>query len=198
MNAPRLVVVGASWGGVDALQIVLGALPATFDAAVLVVLHRAQGVRDVLQHVLQRSCSLPVGDVEDKQPILPGRVYLAPAGYHVHVEDAHFGLSVDDPVHHARPSIDVAMSTAAEALGPKVTGVVLTGAGRDGAEGLALIKRLGGCAIVQEPSDAARADLPRAALDAVQPDRVLALEEIATWLAERGGGAEVNGGASPD
>lgn len=184
MSSPLMIVVGASWGGVDALQLLLAALPEKFPAVVLLVLHRGEGVPDVLESVLQRSSTMKVADVEDKEAYVSGRVYVAPAGYHVLVDGDHFCLTVDEPVQHARPSIDVSMIAAAEALGPRVVGVLLTGAGRDGAEGLAEIKRRGGWAIIQEPSTAARASMPLAALELVTPDRILPLEHISTYLVE--------------
>lgn len=184
MRAPLVVVMGASWGGVDALQKILASLPPDWGLAMLVVLHRMDALPDMLLDVLRRVTTLPVDDVEDKDAILGGHIYVAPSGYHVLMEDGHFVLSVDEPVKFARPSINVAMSAAAEAEGPNVVGVLLTGAGRDGAEGLAEIKRMGGRVIVQEPTTAARSDMPEAALDAVEPDKVLPLELIGPYLAE--------------
>jgi len=173
-----LVIVGASLGGFDALKILLGALPADLGAPVVVIQHQGTSSGE-LGGLLQRYAALPVCDVEDKQGIGPGRVYLAPAGYHLLEEPGSFALSTDAPVEYARPSIDVTFESAAEAYGAGVVGVVLTGAGRDGALGLAHVKRRGGRAIVQDPATAHRSDMPAAALASVTVDWVLPLTEIA-------------------
>ena len=173
-----LVIVGASLGGFDALKTVLNGLPAGLPAPVVVVQHQGTSSGE-LGELLQRYAALPVCEAEDKESISPGRVYLAPAGYHLLVEPGSFALSTDAPVLYARPSIDVTFETAADAYGPGVVGVVLTGAGRDGAAGLAQVKRRGGRAIVQDPATAHRADMPAAALASVNVDWVLPLAEIA-------------------
>jgi two-component system chemotaxis response regulator CheB len=178
----RLVVVGASWGGVEALRVLLAALPADADFAVAIAQHRRPDAFPGLLLALRARSALPVEEPEDKQEIEPGRVYLAPSDYHLLVEDGAFALSTEGRVNYSRPSIDVLFETAADAYGPLVTGVILTGSGDDGAAGLARIKKLGGRTIVQDPAEAERQDLPRAALAAVDPDAVLPLDEIAGYL----------------
>jgi len=171
-------VVGSSLGGFDALRTLLGGLP--IDLPVPVVLVQHQGVAGgELAALLQRYAALVVRDAEDKEEIVAGHVYVAPAGYHLLVEQGSFALSTEAPVLYARPSIDVTFETAADAYGPGVLGVVLTGAGRDGALGLARIKQRGGLAIVQDPGTAQRRDMPAAALASVSPDWVVPLAEIA-------------------
>ena len=110
-------------------------------------------------------------------------MFIAPADYHLLVERGHFSLSTDEPVRYARPSIDVALTSAADACGPRAVGVVLTGANADGADGLASIAGRGGLAIVQDPATAESPAMPRAALDAVPSARVLPLQAIAAVLA---------------
>jgi two-component system chemotaxis response regulator CheB len=123
-----------------------------------------------------------VTEGEDKGELAPGRVVLAPAGYHLLVEDRCVELSCEDLVQFSRPSIDVLFESVASEFGARAIGVVLTGANEDGAHGLSEIARRGGHTIVQDPATAERAEMPRAALDAVSPDAVLPLEAIAPHL----------------
>jgi two-component system, chemotaxis family, protein-glutamate methylesterase/glutaminase len=178
----RLIVIGASWGGLGALGEILEALPADFPVPVLVVQHRASDSDDLLSRLLTRRGPLEVREVEDKTTFQPGVVMLAPAGYHVLVEPDHVILSCDAHVLFSRPSIDVALESAAEAYGPGVVGVVLTGANRDGAAGLAAVRRRGGMAIVQNPHTAERSEMPSAAIKAAQPQVVSELADIAPLL----------------
>jgi two-component system, chemotaxis family, protein-glutamate methylesterase/glutaminase len=189
--AYELVVMGASWGGLAALELVLGQLPADFPAPIAVAQHRsADGKSDGLARLLSSHSRVPVLDVEDKQPIEPGHVYLAPPDYHMLVEGDVFALSVDDAVLYSRPSIDVLFESAADQYRGRLIAIILTGGNEDGAHGLATVKRLGGYTIVQNPAEAERPDMPRAALRAVEPDRVLALAAIGPALVELCGAAE--------
>lgn len=176
-----LVIVGSSLGGFDALKILLGGLPSELPAPVVIIQHQGTSSGE-LGGLLQRYAAMPVCEAEDKEGIGSGRVYLAPAGYHLLVEQGSFALSTDAPVLYARPSIDVTFESAADAYGSGVVGVVLTGAGQDGAVGLAHIKRRGGRAIVQDPETAHRRDMPAAALASVNADWVLPLAEIAPMI----------------
>ena len=132
--------------------------------------------------MLRLRTRLPVADVEDKAPIEPGRVYLAPPDYHLLIEPGYFSLSTEPHVHYARPSIDVLFESAADAYGDRVIGVILTGANADGAHGLARIKQLGGVAVVQDPRTAERPEMPGAALVATAADAVLPLVEIGPFV----------------
>lgn len=178
----KLVVVGTSTGGLNALQTLLPALPEKFSCAVVVVQHRGKEPGSMLREFLQRSSVLPVAEPEDKEPILAGHVYLAPRDYHLLVEPGNFALSTEAPVYFARPSIDVMFESAADAYGEDVIGVVLTGANGDGARGLARIKGAGGLAVVEEPATAQAPEMPEAAIAATKVDRVLPLSEIGLFL----------------
>lgn len=177
----QLVVIGTSLGGLTALEILLARLPAGFPVPVIIVQHR-----DVRSHslpaILQRSTKLRVREPQDKEPLRPGTAYLAPPDYHLLVDTDGCALSTDAPVCHARPSIDVLFESAVDAFGRDVLGVILTGAGSDGARGAAAVKRAGGYLIVQEPSSAECASMPGAALAAVEADQVLPLAEIAVAM----------------
>lgn len=193
----ELVVIGASWGGLAALESVLGGLPADFRTPIAVAQHRSGEGSARLASLLSSHSELPVVDVDDKQPVECGRVYLAPPDYHLLVEPDGFALSVDDAVLHSRPSIDVLFESAADVYRERVVAVVLTGANEDGAHGAAAVKRLGGYLIVQNPVEAERPEMPRAALHAVDPDRVLSLAAIAPALVQLcGTGAEAPDGSA--
>jgi two-component system chemotaxis response regulator CheB len=173
----KLAAIGCSWGGLTALTAVLGGLPEELDAAVVVAQHRAEE-ESLLEALLQERSTLPLHEAEDKDELRPGRVYLAPPGYHLLVEKGTLSLSTDEPVQFARPSLDVLLESAADAYGPDCVGVVMTGASDDGAAGLAAVARNGGVAIVQDPAGAERPEMPRAALASVPSATVLPLERI--------------------
>ena len=137
------------------------------------VQHRAPGSDDGFPRFLQGRCRLPLEEVDDKVPIEPGHVYLAPPDYHLLVEPGHFSLSVDAPVRFSRPSVDVLFETAADAYGERLVAVVLTGSNDDGCRGLARVKETGGFVLVQDPATAERPKCtcpshttPRSTLDA--------------------------------
>ena len=179
-----VVVIGASSGGLHALEQVLAGLPADFGVPVLVVQHRDPLGHALLAGLLARHCKLEVREAEDKDALLPGRVLVAPAGYHALVEHGHVELSADTEPGYSTPSIDAAFETAAQAYGGSAIGVVLTGANDDGSRGLAVLCRHGGRAVVQDPQTADSPSMPRAAIAAVDPLAVLPLEEIAGKLVE--------------
>jgi two-component system chemotaxis response regulator CheB len=177
-----LVAVGASWGGLRALERLLAALPDDFGPAIVIAQHRSPDSTAGLATLLSQHARRPVTDVDDKEPIERGRIYLAPPDYHLLVEPGSFALSVEDRVQHARPSVDVLFESVADAYRERAVGIVLTGANRDGARGLARIKELGGVAIIQDPDDAEADTLPAAAIRATVADAVLPLDEIPKFL----------------
>lgn len=181
----RLVVVGASAGGVDALKRVLGRLPADFPAPVLVVMH--VGSRDsLLPALLTRACALPVRHARDGERLAPSTVLVAPPGRHMMVgREGAVGfvrLTSGAMENHTRPAIDPLFRSAAAAYGPGVTGVVLTGYLDDGTIGLRAIKACGGTAVVQDPVDAYAASMPSNAIEQVAVDHVVQLDDIADTL----------------
>ena len=185
MSPVGLVAMGASWGGLRAVETVLGALPPDFRAPVVIAQHRQVDSNDgMLVRLLDARCALRVCEAEDKQALDPGVVLIAPPDYHLLVETGAVALSVDAPLNYSRPSIDILFSSAADAYGARLAGVVLTGAKADGALGLAQIAGRGGTAIVQDPETAERREMPDAALWAAPEARVLALEEIGPALAQ--------------
>jgi two-component system chemotaxis response regulator CheB len=184
MRRVDLVVMGASLGGLDALELVLSQLPADLGVPVVIVQHRRADDSNRLAHLLGGHSALPVSEPEDKEHLLPGRVYLAPADYHLLIDDDLCALSTDARIWYARPSIDVLFETAAESYGSRVASVLMTGSNQDGAEGTRAIKSHGGVAIVEDPLTALSPVAPRAALELTEVDHVVPLAEIPTILTE--------------
>jgi two-component system chemotaxis response regulator CheB len=179
----ELIVIGTSWGGLEALSQLLDGLHDDVHQPIVVAQHRSAESQDiVLSRLLQHHTRRVVTDPDDKTPLQRDHVYLGPADYHVLVENGHLALSTDAPVQYARPSIDVLFQSAADAYGLRTIGIVLTGANSDGAEGLARIKARGGVAIVQDPATSKRRTMPDAAIAATAADAVLPLEEIPAFV----------------
>lgn len=178
----KIVVIGASLGGLNALEVILSQLPKNLPVAVAIAQHRHKSSNGELIAYLQERSLLPVIEAEDKQPITPGKIFLAPADYHLLVEPGYFALSTDPPVTYARPSIDVLFESAADAYGAQVIGIILTGASNDGAKGLAKIQAYGGKVIIQNPATAECKIMPEAAIKAVKIAQILPLAEIAPFL----------------
>ena len=177
------VVIGTSAGGVEALSVLLPALPAALQVAVFIVLHLPRERPSLLAEIFGARCALPVREADDKEPVLPGTVYFAPPDYHLLLEPGpSLALSIDDLVHYSRPSIDVLFQSAAEVYGERLLGIILTGANEDGAAGLRSVQDAGGVTIVQDPGTAFQARMVHAALGLCQPDFVLPLDEIASLL----------------
>ncbi len=179
----QAVVIGASAGGIAALEKVLSKLKNNCTLSILIVQHiSADGGRYLVEH-FGSSCDLPVQEAEDKEKIEPGTIYFAPANYHLLVErEKTMALSIDAKVNYSRPAIDVLFTTAAEAYGQKLVGVVLTGANADGAAGLARIKDMGGLTVVQSPESAEVATMPQAAIDSTAVEHILDISEIGLFL----------------
>jgi two-component system, chemotaxis family, protein-glutamate methylesterase/glutaminase len=185
MNGYDIVVIGASWGGLRALEEIFAGLPEDFPTPIVVAQHRDDDSEDeLLPRLLNRYTALNVIDADDKAVLEAGTILLAPPGYHVLVTDGCVELNVDEPVQFSRPSIDVLFETAADAYGPGTIGVLLTGSNADGAAGLLEIQRRGGRTIVQDPTTAERSEMPQSALEVMKPDVVADLDEIAGLLRE--------------
>ncbi|CAN5643249.1 chemotaxis protein CheB [soil metagenome] len=178
-----VVVVGVSAGGLDAVCLILKGLPKKFGFALIVVQHRSRD-SDALCQVLQTCSGMPVQEAVDKEAVETGKVYLAPADYHLLIDDEHFALSVDEPELYSRPSIDLTFESVADSYGGRAVGVVLTGANRDGARGLRRIVERGGLALVQDPSTAEVAMMPESALKEVPEAEVVSLSTLSDRLCE--------------
>ena len=178
-----LVVIGASAGGIKALLDLVEGLPTDLEAAILVVVHIGSS-RSVLPQILTRTGALKATAAEDGEPLHAGRIYVAPPDYHLLVQDGHIALSHGPKENHTRPAIDPLFRSAARSYGPRVIGVVLSGALSDGTSGLLMIKARGGLAIVQDPEDAIIEGMPASALRLVNADYVLPAREIGQMLPE--------------
>lgn len=177
------VVIGSSAGGMDALRKVLSSLTEKFKVPIIIVQHLSPSSESYLVEYLSRYCSLKVKEVEEKEKIKSGWVYVAPPNYHTLVEkDGSFTFTVEERVSYARPSIDVLFETAADAFGNRLIGIILTGANSDGSLGLMKIKKNGGIAIVQDPDTAEAEMMPRTALEKATVDYILKLEDIGKTL----------------
>ncbi|MEN4950345.1 chemotaxis protein CheB [Stenotrophomonas sp. TWI819] len=178
-----LVVIGASAGGVSALQSLLSAFPATLDLPVLVVLHLPRDRPSRIADLLDAGCPLPVREAEDKQPLQRGTVTFAPPDYHLLVEDrATLALSIDPPVLFSRPAIDPLFESAADVFGDGVLAILLTGASSDGSDGVAAVRQAGGEAWIQCPEEAYSSMMPASALAHAGADAVLPLTSICTRM----------------
>jgi two-component system chemotaxis response regulator CheB len=178
----EIIVVGTSTGGLRALQTLLSGLRAEFPLPIVIVQHRGNDSESGLCQFLAQSSSVPVAEPEDKDPLLPGHAYLAPRDYHLLIENRSFALSTEPAVGFARPSIDVLFESAADQYQQRAIGVILTGANRDGARGLAAIKSRGGITVVEDPSSATCREMPDAALALTDADWILRLSDIAPHL----------------
>jgi two-component system chemotaxis response regulator CheB len=183
---PAAIVIGASAGGVEALSIVLPALPAGSGVPVFVVLHQPRQRQSLIVDIFGPRCTVPVREAEDKDPVVPGTIYFAPPDYHLLIDRGEAGmqlaLSADAPILFSRPSVDALFESAADAYGSRLLGVILTGASRDGATGLAAVGRAGGRTVVQDPATAAMPLMPRAAAETWPDADIQSLEAIAAMM----------------
>jgi two-component system, chemotaxis family, protein-glutamate methylesterase/glutaminase len=179
-----IVVVGASAGGVKALELLVGSVPKDFPGSILVVLHLPAWAPSGLASILSRSGPLPAIQAAPHQPLEPGRIYVAVPDFHMIVDD-HRVLRWRGPTEDGhRPSINTLFRSAAVAHRERVVGVVLSGTLRDGTTGLWWVKRFGGVAIVQDPEEAEYPDMPHSALAHVNIDYVLPVSHIGPLLSE--------------
>jgi two-component system chemotaxis response regulator CheB len=174
-----IVVIGASAGGIPALTALVGGLPADLPAALFIVVHVPSFGESRLPEILSRAGPLPAHHPESGEAIEHGRIYVAPPDYHLLLRNERVELDRGPRENHTRPAIDPLFRTAARAYGPRVIGIVLSGALYDGSMGLMSVKTRGGIAIVQDPEEAAADSMPRNALKLVAADYVLPASEIA-------------------
>jgi two-component system chemotaxis response regulator CheB len=197
MPGHDIIVIGTSSGGVNALKQLVSDLPRDLPAAILLVMHRPPDQPSLLADILASVSRLAVANAIDGEPLVPGRIYVAPPDRHLIVEQERIRLTRGPKENRFRPAIDPLFRSAAYAYGPRVIGVVLTGNLDDGTAGLWAIKDRGGIAIVQDPEEAIFPSMPRSAMTQVEVDYCLSLEEIAPTLARLSaqpatGGADVS------
>ncbi len=179
----RIIAIGVSLGGFDALPMVIGALSPQIEAACVIIQHRPGDDDSLLEDMLSRQCGRRIREPDHDEPICNGKIYLAPASYHLLVDDnKRFALSTEGRVLFARPSIDVFFASAAECYEAGMIAVCMTGASSDGARGARTVWRNGGSVLVHDPNTAHSPVAPRAALEYVPQALVLRLDEIAPRL----------------
>jgi two-component system, chemotaxis family, protein-glutamate methylesterase/glutaminase len=184
MNKYELLIIGGSAGSLEVILEVLPSLRHDLDYAILLVLHRRSG-DSLLTGLLSDKTSLEVKEAEEKEAITPGVIYIAPADYHLLVEkDKTLSLDYSEKIHYSRPAIDASYETAAEAYGPLLIGVLLSGANADGAEGLLQIKQAGGFTIVQDPNEASVSYMPQQAIEKNAATKIVKTTQIIRLLNE--------------
>lgn len=181
--APEAVVIGGSLGAVDALALLLPRVQANRTTAVIVVVHLPPRRPNLLPELFRPKLGVPVEEAEDKQPVVPGVIWFAPADYHLSIErERTFSLSVEPPVRHSRPSIDVLFESAAAVYESRLVAIVLSGANDDGADGARAVRDAGGFVVVQSPSEAVADRMPLATIERAGPQVVATLARIAESL----------------
>ena len=182
-NQYEAVVIGVSAGGFKALHLLLSSLPESFSVPIIIVQHRMASPDNFMVASFDKKCRLNVKEADEKEKIMAGCVYIAPADYHLLVEkDRTFSLSIEDFVCFSRPSIDVLFDTAADAYKTHLIGIILTGANSDGSQGIRKIKASGGVTIAQDPETAEVNMMPLSAIATKSVDFILALEDISQFL----------------
>ena len=183
MSSCEAIWIGGSAGSLDVLLKVLPQLKEEINFSIVIVLHRKPGADMLLTDLLSSRTNIPVKDIEEKDAVEGGVIYLAPSDYHLLLEkDATFSLDHSEKVNYSRPSIDVAFESAAEIYKEKLVGLLLSGANADGVAGLLKIKKLGGRVIIQHPDSAKVSYMPAQARLCVDYDAMLQIEEIADWI----------------
>lgn len=177
-NRYEALLIGGSAGSLEVLLQLIPTLPPSLDLALIIVLHRKSG-ESVLAELLNNRTNWTVKEAEEKEIILPGTMYIAPADYHLIVEqDRSFSLDYSEKVHYSRPAIDVTFETAADAYAGNTIGLLLSGANSDGTAGLQKIKAAGGLTIVQDPAEATVDFMPKQAIQAMRTDYVATTPQI--------------------
>lgn len=188
-----IVVVGASAGGVEALSELAGLLPAGLPAAVLVVLHVPAYGHSVLPDILSRRGPLPAKHAVDGEPLLTGRIYVAPPDHHLLVREGRILLTRGPAENHHRPAVDTLFRSAARDYGPRAVGIVLTGTLDDGTSGLQAIKARGGIALVQDPKEALFTGMPVSAIENVAVDKIETIAGLAKTVTRLAGSGTAGG-----
>ena len=185
IDSAKVVVIGGSAGSLEVILKLISHAPVSASAIYVIIIHRKNDSDSIFANLVSYRTSMPVKEVEDKEPIQLNHVYIAPPDYQLLFEDRqNFSLDSSEKVHHSRPSIDVTFESAAEVFGPQVIGILLSGANADGAQGLVYIRQAGGFAIVQDPATAEIDFMPQQAINRQGFDKIVEGENIGIFLAE--------------
>lgn len=176
-------IIGGSAGSLEVLLKLFPKIDPEINFTIIIIVHRKHGNDSLLEELLSSKTSIPVKEVDEKEKILPGVIYIAPSDYHLLIEQDHtFSLDYSEKVNYSRPSIDVTFQTAAEVYKTKLVCLLLSGSNSDGVNGLKSVKQWGGIAAVQNPETAQVAYMPAQALLNVEIDRILNIEEMGDFL----------------
>jgi two-component system chemotaxis response regulator CheB len=179
----KVVIIGGSAGSLNALMQILPELPKLNHFALVIVLHRKSTDDQTLEDLLTLKSNVKVKAVEDKIPLMPGFIYVAPSNYHLLFEkEGILALDTSEKVNYSRPSIDVSFESAAEVYGASLVGILLSGSNADGTEGLKAIKTAGGTIAVQNPLSAEMPFMPNNAILYTNPDFILSTQEILQFI----------------
>jgi two-component system chemotaxis response regulator CheB len=179
----QLILIGGSAGSLDVILKLVPALELPAPFAIVMVLHRKASNDDILVDLLNAKTDWAVKEAEEKEPVLPGNIYIAPADYHLLLEkDKTFSLDVSEKINYSRPSIDITFESAAEAYGPALLAILLSGANADGVDGMKYIKELGGICVAQEPGSAEVSFMPMQAIAQVAIDHILPANQLAAFI----------------
>lgn len=179
----KVVIVGGSAGSLNALLQILPDIPALNAFALVIVLHRRSTDDLTLEELLKLKTSITVKPVEDKMPLSPGYIYIAPSNYHLLFEkDDFLALDTSEKINYSRPSIDVSFESAAEIYGDSLVGILLSGSNSDGTDGLKAIHNAGGVIIIQDPASADMPYMPNNAILNTTPDFILDVDGILKFL----------------
>lgn len=177
------VIIGGSAGSLEVLLLMLPEITFPLPFPIIIVSHRKSGNDNVLTSLFESKTRLNVLEIEEKQPILPGNIYLAPSDYHLLFErDYTFSLDHSERVNYSRPSIDVAFQSAADIYKKRLTAILLSGANVDGVEGLKKIKLFGGTVCIQDPECAVVPYMPAQAALAMEIDHVFQQKDVAPFI----------------
>ncbi|MEN2412407.1 chemotaxis protein CheB [Flavobacterium mesophilum] len=180
----KVVIIGGSAGSLNALMQILPELIKLNDFALVIVLHRKSTDDQTLEDLISLKSNIEVKPVEDKVPLLPGFIYIAPSNYHLLFEKEEIlALDTSEKINYSRPSIDVSFESAAEIYGSSLVGILLSGSNADGTEGLKAIKASGGIIAVQNPLSAEMPFMPNNAILYTSPDFILHTQEILHFIA---------------
>ncbi|AWA30203.1 chemotaxis protein CheB [Flavobacterium magnum] len=183
MTRSRVVVIGGSAGSLEVLLKILPRIAIIPDFAIVIILHRKNSEDNTLEELIAIKTMIPVVEVEDKTPLLPGAIYICPSDYHLLFEkNGTLSLDISEKINYSRPSIDLSFESAADAYGNALTGILLSGANADGTAGLKAIRALGGTTIIQKPETADMPFMPRNAQQFAAPHYSFDANEILEYI----------------
>ncbi len=182
-NNIEVVVIGGSAGSFPLMGTIFSHLPKPYNYPIIVASHRLKHIRHGFVEALNLKSSLEIIEPLDKEKILPGKIYLAPANYHMSIEPGYYiSLTTEDMVLSSRPSIDITLSSTGEIYGKGTLGILLTGANKDGAYGMKKINDFGGTTIVQDPATCMVDTMPKSAMAITEIDHVMNVDSIINTL----------------